>query len=102
MLHLLAVGLASWRLASLLQRERGPFAIFEQLRVAIELRDGVPVEEQRIRYEVAQGLACWWCLSLWTSAACFALYRVSPAIVRIMAASTIAIVIERVLGDGED
>lgn len=98
-IDLIAIGLATFRLVSLLQGERGPFAIFERMRGWVALRDGVPVEEQRLRHEVALALACSWCLSLWAALACWGLWLLEPWIVVIMAASTIAIVADRYLED---
>lgn len=55
---------ATWRLASLLIRERGPFAVFETLRD----RAGVRFDDYShcvADNEVGKSLCCIWCTSLW-------------------------------------
>lgn len=74
MAELLALGLAAWRLASMLADEDGPFALFARLRHAVGLRplavkDGGQWRVTRTATTpLAELFACVWCLSVWTAA----------------------------------
>lgn len=100
-LQVIVSGVAAWRIASLLVRERGPFACFERLRERLcvyELRrigDGV---ERTPANEWAHLFGCVWCMSIWTTAPVFALSFVSPFAVAMLAAMTTAIIVEHHLG----
>jgi hypothetical protein len=56
--------LATWRLSSLLAQERGPFELFERLRYWAGVRYDV-YSQQDPRNEMARGLVCIWCNSVW-------------------------------------
>ena len=63
-MDLVVLILAAWRLTSLLSSEAGPFAILDRLRHAAGVRydsDGIPFGLN----ELARGLVCPWCLSVW-------------------------------------
>lgn len=56
--------LATWRLASLLSREDGPWALLATLRHSL----GVRHDERGVPYgtnTVAEGVLCLWCCSMW-------------------------------------
>lgn len=56
--------LVTWRIASLLVHEAGPFDMFGRLRDAT----GIAYDEQSQRYGknvVAEMLLCLWCTSIW-------------------------------------
>lgn len=90
MTRLLLLGLASWRLASLLMRERGPFDVFGRLRTRLGVdRAGEMGEWQEL-------FSCVWCLSIWTALILY-VFRF-PLLLYVLAASTIAIAIERYAG----
>lgn len=72
-------GFAGWRLASLLVREDGPFAVFERLRHLVGVRTGV-------LNPVAEVFTCVWCMSVWTCGAMMLLWLVAPAAVAVVAA----------------
>lgn len=60
--------LATWRLCSLIADEDGPWYVLERLRHRL----GVAYDADNRRYgrnEVARGLLCPWCLSVWVGAA---------------------------------
>lgn len=66
-IRLLTLILATWRISSLLVYEDGPFEIFERLRH----RAGVVYNEHSQREgtnDLAKGLTCLWCVSVWVSA----------------------------------
>lgn len=63
-LDVLVLILATWRMASLLVEEDGPFEIFPKLRHAL----GVRYDENSISYGTnwfAKGLRCEHCVSVW-------------------------------------
>ena len=63
-MDLVVLILAAWRLTSLLSSEAGPFAILDRLRHAAGVRydsGGIPFGLN----ELARGLVCPWCLSVW-------------------------------------
>ncbi len=93
-LRVLLVGLAAWRIGSLLVYERGPFAIFERLREVFTIGDGD--DPGHLRREVSAALDCVWCITVWASIALWLLYPVAPQVVALLAAMTIAVVVERV------
>lgn len=60
MLNLLIGILATWRLASFFANgERGPFGLFDRLRSLAGVKDHQPTTE------LAKGLTCFWCCSVW-------------------------------------
>lgn len=81
----LAVGLAAWRVASLLAYERGPYALVDRLRAQFPTRavvvltqqgarkatDADPLDDHTVialagaRAEVGRALDCPYCTSLW-------------------------------------
>jgi hypothetical protein len=63
-LELVILALATWRCASLLVSEEGPFGVFGKLRHRL----GVRYDENSIPYGanwLAKGLVCVWCVSVW-------------------------------------
>lgn len=67
MTELLVLLLATWRLTSLIADEDGPWYMLERLRHRL----GVAYDEHNVRYgrnELARGLLCPWCLSVWVGA----------------------------------
>ena len=59
------LALATWRLASLLADEQGPYSIFSRFRYWAGERRGV---DGRIAgNQFAKGLMCVWCVSVWVS-----------------------------------
>lgn len=64
---LILASLATWRLASLIANEDGPFEIFALLRYRL----GVRYDPHSRRYgtnALARGLVCLWCVSVWLAA----------------------------------
>lgn len=86
--------LATWRLASLLHREDGPWEIFAQIRDIA----GVKYDEQSQAYsdnQIGKMLTCFWCISVW-SALVVGLLRKKFNPVEILAYSAGAILVEKV------
>lgn len=81
------LGLATFRLSSLLANEPGPFDMFGKLRNAA-------------KGELEKGLGCVWCNSVWVGTLFTVLYLIMPWIVWALlplALSSIAIITSRVV-----
>ncbi len=91
--------LATWRLASLLVNEEGPFHIFEKLRWWA----GIRKEEIRDGF-LAGVFSCVWCCSLWVGGAWTLAWILFPGAVEWLALpfalSAAAIWMERMVGNG--
>jgi hypothetical protein len=88
--ELVLVGFAAWRMASLLVNENGPFGIFERVREAF----GVPKQGEIIGF-LPTLFTCIWCMTVWTSLLMWATYQVEDTIVLIIAAMSVALLVER-------
>lgn len=83
-------GLAGWRLGAMLSYEDGPGHVFARLRWAAGDRPGAALGFW------ASLLACIWCVSVWTTAAMYLLWRFEVEIIpALFAAMAVAIVVER-------
>lgn len=86
-LDFIILALAAWRLSSLFADEDGPFDIFERLRTWLGVRyvsdsNGdveryVPNNTPTLKRNVARGIICRWCNSVWFSTLLAVLYIVS-------------------------
>lgn len=76
MIDLIFCSLLTWRISSLLVRERGPYAVLERLREAAGVHietdfqtdaNGalIKIEQQKADTELGQLFLCLWCCSLW-------------------------------------
>jgi hypothetical protein len=90
-LEVALIGLAAWRMASLLVTEDGPWDVFLRLRLAI----GTERDELN---PVAKMFTCTWCMSVWTTALAAGLHSVAPLAVAIMAAMTVAVIVQAFVG----
>lgn len=95
---LFVLGLAAWRLSSLLVKEEGPFLIFERMRTkAGIIQDGA--EKIVTDRFFAQLLSCVWCTSVWVGGLLVLGWLLAPdltlAVSLILALSTLAILIDR-------
>lgn len=89
----LCIGLASWRLASLVVHEEGPFEVFERVRVFVGAeRPG------EIRGLLPKLFTCVWCFSFFTSVLMVAIYYIHVLPVMLMAAWGVAVIIEATVG----
>lgn len=87
-LDLVLVGLATWRVSSLLVYEDGPWHVFDRMRGRIGLHDA---GEMGV---VQEAFSCVWCLSVWVAPVMWAVHSVAPLAAGILAASAIAIATE--------
>lgn len=95
LIQFVAVGLAGWRVASLLVQEDGPFEIFARLRRAVGL--------ERVG-ELPSGflpdlLSCVWCASVWTTLVAYGAWRAgAEGLVLVVAAMAVAVLAQRASG----
>lgn len=93
------LGLATWRLTSLLVNEEGPWDMLARIRHWL----GVRYDQQSNAYGlnmVARALTCVWCASMWVAAFWVCLYLIFPMakwIAMPFALSAAAIMIERLV-----
>jgi len=81
--ELVVWALATWRMAYLAARERGPWGLVE-----------------RVRERLGGALACLYCASVWAALLVWALWRVEAgrAIVTVLAISALALLLHRYTG----
>ncbi len=98
--ELLILGLATWRLTSMIVNEDGPLYLFERFRYWVGVRrteDNVPFGTNVF----AEGLSCIWCSSFWVAGLLIVSYIVAPMITLIacviLTLSAIAILVEKVV-----
>ena len=78
------LGLAGFRVASLLVEEAGPFGVFTRVRAAA--------------HAIPHGstlLSCTWCMSIWTTAGMYGIWQVSHAAVFVIAAMSFALLVDK-------
>lgn len=89
------VGMATWRISNLFVKENGPWRIFEKLRTKSGhkelLTGGTLVPDTNL----AQALDCVWCFSVWATVPIWFLYILSPDVVFILAAMSMAVLIDK-------
>jgi len=97
---ILSLALATWRIASLLVHEDGPWNIFARLRRRVGLVNDVEIPDGFL----PGVLSCVWCASIWVGAAWTLLYFLIPTAVEWLALpfalSTLAIGVERLVKNG--
>jgi len=99
------LSLATWRLSSLVVRERGLFGVFTRLRAAFGIgHDEDSKPNTWPDAPIADLLSCVWCLSVWVGAGLSLAYLLSPSwtvgLSLPLALSAGAILLERVLKNG--
>ena len=101
-MELFILGMATWRLTSMIVDEDGPLYIFERFRYWIGIRrteDGLKFGTNVI----AEGLSCVWCTSVWVALGLTLLYLFWPDITVVvsvpLALSAVAIIIQKVVDD---
>lgn len=90
MLRLLRLALATWRVASMLVQEDGPGDVFAILREHAGVRRDVTGKPYSTNV-IGSALTCLWCTSVWAALFIVVLDRFAPALVDVLAASTVAI-----------
>ena len=95
MFNLIILVFATWRLSSLFKNERGPYQIFEKIRIWVGIYD--ESKEGTLLVEIFE---CFWCLSIWVAtficvlAAAGGLITWQQVFFSILATSAISIIIE--------
>ncbi|RPJ28028.1 MAG: DUF1360 domain-containing protein [Chloroflexi bacterium] len=96
--------LATWRLSSMLVRERGPWNLF----VWVRERAGIGHDEKGLPYMVPDNvlagiLSCTWCASMWVAFGWFLFFLIAPLlatkIATVFAFSAGAILVDRWMGN---
>ena len=89
------IGLAGWRLASLVTHEAGPLDVFLRFRrsLGIEHHEGEPIAWPE--NVLAQALSCVWCLGVWTTAAMYGVWQLEPVLVMVAAGASILVLVEK-------
>ena len=104
LLALVIFGLATWRLSSMLVRERGPWNLF----VWIRERAGIGHDDEGHPYMIPDTtitgiLSCVWCASMWVALGWLGLWLITPLlatkIAAVFAISTGAILVDRWMGN---
>jgi len=87
--------LATWRISSLLAREKGAFGVFETFRNWLEYKS---LETKSYDKDVSlwDGITCMWCNSLWISPviALFVASNLLEYLVCVLAFSSFSVIIE--------
>ena len=97
-MELIVLALATWRMASLLSNEDGPWDMLAKLRHLV----GVRPDERGVPYgtnTLAKGILCGWCSSVWIGLLWAVLYYLWPCVWWLalpLALSAGAIVVDRV------
>lgn len=93
------LGLATWRITSLLSDEDGPGLIFEKMRRKIGIDYDDNTGQRYGKNVIAKQVMCVWCLSLYVGAVWVILYLNMPEIIKIVtmpfAFSTITVWIDK-------
>ena len=100
LIDLLILGLATWRLSSLLVNEDGPWEILARMRVAV----GIRYDQQSQPYAttvLSELISCVFCVSIWMGLLLSAGYwlnaRLTILVMSPFALSAMAVIIERVV-----
>ncbi len=95
---------ATWRLASMLVREKGPWDLFVRIRALA----GITHDEQGLPIQIPDNvlagiLSCVWCCSIWVALGWFLFFLIVPLlatkIATVFAFSTGAILLDRWMGN---
>lgn len=91
---LILIGLASWRIASLLVNEDGPALVFDHLRAGV----GLGREPGEVSGFLPLLFSCIWCMSVWTTPLMYVVWLLEPRAVMIVAAMAVALIPEALHG----
>lgn len=96
------LGLACWRLSSLLVDEDGPWDMFARLRYKL----GVRYDERSVAFGstmLSNLLLCIWCSSVWVAGSIFLAYLIFPqatlCLMTPLALSALAILVSKVVNN---
>lgn len=93
-LDVIVIGLATWRISSLLVHERGPYNVFVHLRNAVGVEHDVDLVPERANNVVAEIFSCVWCMSIWVGLALWGVWEIEPKVVYVIAILAIAPIVE--------
>lgn len=96
MTTLVELALATWRVTALFVHERGPYAIFTRIRGSRPVETHVIGFDGDAESELGRLFSCSWCFSIWAAAVVMVLSRVAPSLVRALAVSAAAILVESI------
>ena len=100
-LHVIILALATWRCASLLAAEDGPFEVFGKLRHVLGVRYDAESNPYGTNW-FAKGVCCVWCNGMWFATLWTIAYIVCKDSVWValpLALSAVAIVIQEKVGE---
>ncbi len=81
LVELIVYGLATWRIASLLVDEPGPFRIFIRIRSLVGITHDMDDNVAIIPDGFLPGiLSCVWCCSVWVGLSCTIMYWLMPQV----------------------
>lgn len=92
------IGLAAWRVTSLVSYERGPFDFFLAFRTAFGFKhddSGHPESWPATPFHAL--IACPWCLGIWAALAMYGVWVWEPRAVMVIAAATMLILVQKIV-----
>jgi hypothetical protein len=93
--QVIVIGLAAWRVSSLLTSEDGPGKIFERFRQLIGAAEG------EVKGLLPELFSCVWCLGLWAALGLWGIWELwRPEPVMVVAAAGVVIIVEKWVRDG--
>ena len=99
---LFVLGLATWRISSMIVEETGPFHIFQWVRFHLGVRYTTTSEPFGTN-ALVEALTCVWCFSVWVGLFVGLAYAFAPSVTMIvcgiLSLSTLAVIIEEIVGD---
>lgn len=102
LMDFLVLGLATWRLTSLLVKEDGPWDLFARFRSWAGVKFDARSEPYAATF-LGSLLTCVWCTSVWVGSFLTLSWMLAPLITRFLsmpfALSTLAIFIQKAMGD---
>lgn len=98
---LIIIGLACWRISSMVVGEEGPWFVFDNIRRLVKAGDYNDLPEPDRRWFIGI-FECVWCCSMWVGIAYAAIYYISPEFSVLCAVpfaiSAISIVVHHMIG----
>lgn len=102
LMDFLVLGLATWRLTSLLVKEDGPWDVFARFRSWVGVRFNAQSEPYGDTF-LGSLLVCVWCTSVWVGGYLAMAYLINPSVTAILslpfALSAFTIFIQKMVGD---
>ena len=86
MIDIVIVGLAAWRVSSLIVHEDGPWDVYERLR------ERLGANRDDDRGTMQRALSCVWCVSVWCVPPLYVVHGAAPLVTAMLAAMAVAVV----------